>query len=139
MKIRMMAGMILAMAGAAQAQAQMPALTPEQEKLLTREIGDRVLTEKVECVRRSPMLKLTVVSDDLLVYRVGSKRFVSRTIGTCNGLMKGGKPVISLDKPRVCRRDSIVVEDLASGIRTGSCAMGGFALYEQPAKEKKAD
>ncbi|MGW8201287.1 hypothetical protein ACWGM0_01900 [Sphingomonas bisphenolicum] len=124
---------------AGQAGAQMPSLTPDQEKALAKEIGERVATDKVNCIRQSPLLKLTVISDDVLVYRAGGKRFVSRTIGTCHGLMKGGKPIIGIDKPRICAGDMIVVEDLASGIRTGTCAMGGFATYDRPEKADKPD
>lgn len=117
------------------ADAQMPSLTPDQEKTLSREIGDRVVTDKVDCIRMSPRLHLTVISDDVLVYRVGSKRFVTRTMGSCNGLAKGDKPIISSSNQRVCKGDAIVVEDLVSGIRTGSCAIGNFATYEKAGKD----
>lgn len=106
---------------AGQASAQGPVLTPKQEAALVKEIGDRTMTGTAPCIRQSPLLKLTVISDDILVYRVGGKRFVNRTIGSCNGLMKGGKSIIGIDKPRICTGDMILVEDLASGIRTGSC------------------
>lgn len=128
---------ILLLAGPASAQE--PALTPKQEAALIKDIGDRAMTGTTPCIRQSPLLKLTVISDDILVYRVGGKRFVNRTIGSCNGLMKGGKPIIGIDKPRICAGDMIVVEDLASGIRTGTCQIGNFTIYDRAEKARADD
>ncbi|QGP79437.1 hypothetical protein [Sphingobium sp. CAP-1] len=126
-------GLTIMIAGAA--NAQMPTLTPDQENTLTREIGDRIATQSVDCIRLSPRLQLTVVSDDLLIYRIGGKRYLSRTAGTCHGLARGDKPILSLGKSRICAGDWIAVEDLVSGIRTGGCAIGRFAVYAKPGKD----
>lgn len=124
---------------AGQASAQGPALKPKQEAALDKELAGRVMTGTTPCIRQSPLLKLIVISDDILVYRIGGKRFVNRTIGSCNGLMKGGKPIIGIDKPRICTGDMIVVEDLASGIRTGTCQIGNFTIYDRAEKTKADD
>lgn len=130
-----MASAVLLTLGAGAAPAQAPELTARQQQDLAQQIGGRVEAGHIECVRRSPLLKLHVVSDDLIVYRVGAKRYVSRTIGRCNGLMRGGKPVISgNNSARICMGDTVYVEDFDSGLRLGMCGIGRFAIYDHPAR-----
>lgn len=135
MKRSIMAYLTLGLATTA-AVAQMPSLTTEQEEILKREIGDKVPTDKLECIRRSSLLKLRIVSDDVIIYRAGSKRFLTRTAGTCRGLTGGGKPVIHGETKKICAGDTIFVEDMDSGVRLGTCGMGSFVVYDDSPKEK---
>lgn len=137
--IATMMAAIIAMAAGIGAGAGAQTLTPAQRDALAGEIGERVPAGTADCVRRSPRLKQIVISDDVLVYRLGSKRFVSRTNGACHGLARGDKPVVSNERPRICAGDMIIVYDPVSDIRSGMCTMGAFAIYDMADKAKSQE
>src|SRR3546814_1161482 len=69
-----------------------------------------------------PRADLQVISDDVLLYKIGRTVYVNRMMGNCSGLTNGRTLVSYVWGSQVCRGDIARVADLNVGMITGSCA-----------------
>lgn len=67
-------------------------LTQKQATKLEEELAGKVAGEKVSCIDQQPQTNLTVISNNVLLYRV-NKRLIYKNelMGICNGLTFGDK------------------------------------------------
>ncbi|MBH1991831.1 MAG: hypothetical protein I8H86_02990 [Sphingomonadaceae bacterium] len=110
-------------------------LTPKQTAKLDKALEGKVAGEKISCINRSQQTNLTVISGNVLLYRV-SKRLIYKNdlIGSCNGLNYGDTMIVRSFGSQMCRGDITTSANLMSGITTGSCALGDFTPYRSPEK-----
>lgn len=110
-------------------------LTEKQTSTLDKAIAGKVAGEKVSCINREPQANFTVISGNILLYRV-NRRLVYRNdlIGTCNGLTRGDTMIVQTFGSQYCRGDLTTSADLVTGVTTGSCALGDFTPYRTPGK-----
>lgn len=122
----------LALAACAGGYEPTPLTVKQATKLDTALVG---LTpgEPVACISRFPGTDMTVISNNVLLYRV-SRKLVYRNdlIGGCNGLTRGDTLVTVSNGSQLCRGDMARSADLAIGIPTGACALGSFTPYRKP-------
>src|SRR3546814_4403262 len=82
-----------------------------------------------------PRADLQVISDDVLLYKIGRTVYVNRMMGNCSGLTNGRTLVSNVWGSQVCRGDIARVADLNVGMITGSCAFGDFVRSEEHTSE----
>lgn len=124
----------LLLAGCTGSYTPTPLTQKQADKLETALVG-KVPGEKLACINRDPQTNLTVISGNVLLYRV-SKRLVYRNdlIGECRGLTRGDTLILRSWGSQMCRGDLATSADLTVGITTGSCALGDFTPYRAPAQ-----
>lgn len=112
-------------------------LTPRQTADLDKALADKVAGEKVSCINREPQTNLTVISNNVLLYRV-SKKLVYRNdlIGSCNGLTYGDTMIVRSFGSQLCRGDFTTTANLQTGMTSGACALGDFTPYRTPPAAK---
>lgn len=110
-------------------------LTDKQAATLDKALAGKVAGEKVSCINREPQTNLTVISNNVLLYRV-SRRLVYKNelIGSCNGLTSGDTMITRSFGSQLCRGDIATSANLLTGMTTGSCALGDFIPYRAPGK-----
>lgn len=110
-------------------------LTDKQAATLDKALAGKVAGEKVSCISRAPQTNLTVISNNVLLYRV-SKRLIYKNelIGSCNGLTYGDTMIVRSFGSQLCRGDFTTSANLVTGMTTGSCALGDFVPYRSPGK-----
>jgi hypothetical protein len=110
-------------------------LTDKQAATLDKALAGKVAGEKVSCINREPQTNLTVISNNVLLYRV-SKRLIYKNdlIGSCNGLTYGDTMIVRSFGSQLCRGDFTTSANLVTGMTTGSCALGDFVPYRAPGK-----
>lgn len=124
---------LLTLAGCASAPAEPPRLTEKQAEKLARELDGRVPGEKVACITRFGGSDMTVISDQVLLYRVSSRLIYKNELsGRCSGLSRGDTLITHSSTGQLCRGDIARVAHLPSGMTTGSCALGDFIPYRKP-------
>ena len=108
-------------------------LTDKQAIKLDKALAGKVAGEKVSCINREPQTNLTVISNNVLLYRV-SRRLVYKNdlIGSCNGLTYGDTMIVRSYGSQMCRGDFTTTANLQTGITTGACALGDFIPYRAP-------
>lgn len=108
-------------------------LTDKQAAKLDKALAGKVAGEKVSCINREPQSNLTVISNNVLLYRV-SRRLVYKNdlIGSCNGLTYGDTMIVRSYGSQMCRGDFTTTANLQTGITTGACALGDFIPYRAP-------
>lgn len=108
-------------------------LTDKQTAELDKALAGKVAGEKVSCINREPQTNLTVISNNVLLYKV-SKRLVYRNdlIGSCNGLAYGDTMIVRSFGSQLCRGDFTTTANLQTGMQTGACALGDFIPYRSP-------
>lgn len=108
-------------------------LTDKQTAELDKALAGKVAGEKVSCINREPQTNLTVISNNVLLYKV-SKRLVYRNdlIGSCNGLTYGDTMIVRSFGSQLCRGDFTTTANLQTGMQTGACALGDFIPYRTP-------
>ncbi|MES2176170.1 MAG: hypothetical protein V4523_19830 [Pseudomonadota bacterium] len=108
-------------------------LTDKQVAKLDKALAGKVAGEKVSCINREPQTNLTVISNNVLLYRV-SRRLVYKNelIGSCNGLTYGDTMIVRSYGSQMCRGDFTTTANLQTGITTGACALGDFIPYRAP-------
>ncbi|HEX7876726.1 MAG TPA: hypothetical protein VF489_09110 [Sphingobium sp.] len=112
-----------------------PRLTERQTVQLESALAGKVAGEPVSCISRHPQSNLTVISDNVLLYRV-SGRLVYRNdlIGGCTGLNRGDTLIVRTWGSQYCRGDMARSADLVTGMVTGACALGSFTPYRTPGR-----
>ncbi|MET0372238.1 MAG: hypothetical protein ABW039_12790 [Sphingobium sp.] len=108
-------------------------LTAKQAGKLDKALAGLTPGTKVACISRFPSTDLTVISGNVLLYRV-SRKLVYRNdlIGSCTGLTRGDALVTRSWGSDICRGDIAHSADLSIGMPTGSCALGDFTPYRKP-------
>ncbi len=108
-------------------------LTDKQAAKLDKALAGKVAGEKVSCINREPQTSLTVISNNVLLYRV-SRRLVYKNelIGSCSGLTYGDTMIVRSYGSQMCRGDFTTTANLQTGITTGACALGDFIPYRAP-------
>lgn len=126
--------MPLLLAGCAGSYTPTP-LTAKQAATLEKALAGKVAGDKVSCISRVPQTNLTVISNNVLLYRA-SKRLIYKNelIGSCNGLTYGDTMIVRSFGPQLCRGDFATSANLMTGMTTGSCALGDFVPYRAPGK-----
>lgn len=108
-------------------------LTDKQAAKLDKALAGKVAGEKVSCINREPQSNLTVISNNVLLYRVSRKLvYKNELIGSCNGLTYGDTMIVRSYGSQMCRGDFTTTANLQSGITTGACALGDFIPYREP-------
>lgn len=123
---------LLLLAGCAGTYQPEP-LTQKQTAKLEKALTGLTPGEKVSCISRFPSSSLTVISGNVLLYRV-SGRLIYRNdlIGSCPGLTRGDTLITQSFGSQLCRGDMARSADLTVGIPTGACALGDFTPYRKP-------
>lgn len=110
-------------------------LTDKQTAELDKALAGKVAGEKVSCINREPQTNLTVISNNVLLYKVNRKLvYKSELIGSCNGLTRGDIIITRSFGSQMCRGDMTTTADRMSGMMSGACALGDFIPYRTPAK-----
>ncbi|MCI4590762.1 hypothetical protein MOK15_11735 [Sphingobium sp. BYY-5] len=108
-------------------------LTEKQTVALDKALAGKVPGEKVSCINREPQTNLTVISNNVLLYRVSRKLvYKNELIGSCSGLTYGDTMIVRSFGSQLCRGDFTTTANLQTGITTGSCALGDFIPYRTP-------
>ncbi|WOE75575.1 hypothetical protein [Alterisphingorhabdus coralli] len=105
-------------------------LTEDQRALLERELEDRVADDPVQCIPAGRQLKrMTVISDDLILYEVGNTIYANTPAGGCPRLERNNTLVTLRPQQRLCKGDIAQVTDF--GIRAGiaGCSFSEFIPY----------
>lgn len=108
-------------------------LTAKQVTKLEKALAGMTAGEPVSCISQLPRTTMTVISDNVLLYRVSS-RLIYRNdlIGSCNGLVRGNALITQSVGSQLCRGDMARSADLVAGFPTGACALGSFTPYRKP-------
>lgn len=110
-------------------------LTPKQEAALDKALAGKVAGEKMSCVNREPQTNLTVISNNVLLYRVSKKLvYKNELIGSCNGLTRDDIIITQSWGSQMCRGDLTRTADRMSGMLSGACALGDFVPYRTPTR-----
>ena len=124
------------LAGCAAGQEPKP-LTPKQNAELDKALAGKVAGEKVSCINREPQTSLTVISNNVLLYKVNRRLvYKNELIGSCNGLTYGDTMIVRSFGTQLCRGDFTSSANLQTGMITGSCALGDFTPYRTPPQGK---
>ncbi|WP_420143965.1 hypothetical protein [Sphingobium sp.] len=108
-------------------------LTPKQTADLDKALAGKVAGEKVSCINREPQTNLTVISDNVLLYKVNRRLvYKSELIGSCSGLTRGDIIIVRSFGSQMCRGDFTTTADRMSGMQSGACALGDFIPYRTP-------
>lgn len=122
----------LLLAGCAGSYAPTP-LTQRQAADLDKALAGKVAGEPQTCINREPQTNLTVISNNVLLYRVSRKLvYKNELIGTCSGLTSGSTIIVRSYGSQMCRGDMATTANLQTGITTGACAIGSFIPYRTP-------
>lgn len=122
----------LLLAGCAGAYHPEP-LTQKQAATLEKSLAGLTPGDNVSCISRFPSSSLTVISGNLLLYRVsGGLIYRNDLIGSCPGLVSGDTLITQSFGSQLCRGDIVRSADLTVGIPTGACALGDFIPYRKP-------
>lgn len=110
-------------------------LTDKQAEKLNKELVGKVAGEKVSCINREPQTNLTVISNNVLLYRVSRKLvYKNELIGSCSGLTAGDIMIVRSFGSQLCRGDFTTTANPMTGMTSGACALGDFVPYRAPAK-----
>lgn len=108
-------------------------LTDKQAAELDKALAGKVPGEKQSCINREPQTNLTVISNNVLLYRVSRKLvYKNELIGSCNGLTYGDTMIVRSFGSQLCRGDFTTTANLQTGITSGACALGDFIPYRTP-------
>src|SRR3546814_4889243 len=91
---------------------QSPTLTAKQQATLTKALEGKVAGKPQSCMSMIPRADLQVISDDVLLYKIGRTVYVNRMMGNCSGLTNGRTLVSNVWGSQVCRGDIARVADL---------------------------
>src|SRR3546814_5823078 len=86
---------------------------------LTKALEGKVAGKPQSCMSMIPRAALQVISDDVLLYKIGRTVYVNRMMGNCSGLTNGRTLVSNVWGSQVCRGDIARVADLNVGMITG--------------------
>ncbi|MEC3950846.1 hypothetical protein [Sphingobium sp. HWE2-09] len=110
-------------------------LTDKQTAKLDRALAGKVAGEKTSCINREPQTNLTVISNNVLLYRVSRTLvYKNELIGSCSGLTAGDTLITRSFGSQMCKGDMATTANLQNGITTGACALGDFVPYRTPTK-----
>jgi hypothetical protein len=110
-------------------------LTDKQAAKLEKALAGKVAGEKMSCINREPQTNLTVISNEVLLYRVSRKLvYKNELIGSCSGLTYGDTLITRSFGSQMCRGDMATTANLQNGITSGACALGDFIPYRTPGK-----
>jgi hypothetical protein len=110
-------------------------LTDKQAAKLDKALAGKVPGEKMSCINREPQTNLTVISNNVLLYRVSRKLvYKNELIGSCNGLTYGDTMIVRSFGSQLCRGDFTTTANLQTGMTSGACALGDFIPYRAPPK-----
>ncbi|MEC3912604.1 hypothetical protein U5A82_19640 [Sphingobium sp. CR2-8] len=108
-------------------------LTDKQTAALDKALDGKVAEEKRSCINREPQTNLTVISNNVLLYRVSKKLvYKNELIGSCNGLTYGDTLIVRSYGSQMCRGDFATSANLQTGMQSGACALGDFIPYRAP-------
>ncbi|MDO7836606.1 hypothetical protein Q4610_16285 [Sphingobium sp. HBC34] len=108
-------------------------LTDRQAAELDKALAGKVAGEKVSCINRAPQTSLTVISGNVLLYKVSRKLvYKNELIGSCSGLTYGDTMIVRSFGAQMCRGDFTTTANLQTGMQTGACALGDFIPYRTP-------
>ncbi|NWK98536.1 hypothetical protein DM806_23305 [Sphingobium lactosutens] len=108
-------------------------LTDKQAAELDKALAGKVPGEKTSCINREPQTNLTVISNNVLLYRVSKKLvYKNELIGSCNGLTYGDTMIVRSFGSQLCRGDFTTTANLQTGMTSGACALGDFIPYRTP-------
>jgi len=108
-------------------------LTQKQAAKLEKALEGKVAGEKQGCINREPRTNLTVISNNVLLYRVSRKLvYKNELIGSCNGLTRGDIMIVRSFGSQMCRGDFTTTASPVSGMTSGACALGDFIPYRTP-------
>ncbi len=131
--MRMWMGMAPLLLAACTGSYEPTPLTDKQTAKLDKALAGKVPGEKVSCINREPQTNLTVISNNVLLYRVSRKLvYKNDLIGSCNGLTYGDTMIVRSYGSQMCRGDFTTTANLQTGITTGACALGDFVPYRTP-------
>jgi hypothetical protein len=101
---------------------------------LSRELAGRVAEAAQRCLPSFRTTNLSVISDEVLLYRDGRTIWVQRPRGGCSGLGSGGNTLVTRQygTSEMCDGDFNQVVDLRTGMLAGSCVFGPFVPYTKP-------
>ena len=112
-----------------------PDLTEKQQVTLDKRLAGRTAGEPRSCINRSDQRRMTVISDDVLIF--GSSRnartiYVNQPYGGCRN---ADNSILSYSRPtsQLCKGEIITLIDSASRMPMGGCAFGEFVPYTKNA------
>lgn len=110
-------------------------LTEKQAAKLEKALDGKVAGEKMSCINRRPQTNLTVISNNVLLYRVNNRLiYKNELIGSCSGLVYGDTMIVRSFGSQLCRGDMTTTANLLTGMTSGACALGDFIPYRTPGK-----
>lgn len=108
-------------------------LTAKQTTKLDKALAGLTPGKPVACISQFPSKALTVISNDVVLYKVSSRlTYRNDLIGGCSGLTSGDALVTVSSNTQLCRGDIARTANLMVGFQTGSCALGDFVPYRKP-------
>lgn len=112
-----------------------PKLTERQTAELEKALAGKVAGEPQTCLNRRPQTNLTVISNNIVLYRVNRNLvYKNELIGSCSGLASGDTLIVRSFSSQLCRGDFATTANLQSGVQTGACALGDFVPYRTPGR-----
>ncbi|MGB3319077.1 MAG: hypothetical protein WA978_14650 [Sphingopyxis granuli] len=130
--------LIASCAPAGSADAGVAALTPKQSRTLDKYLAGKVAGEPVRCLPHYASADTIRVSDDILLYRQGSRIVYRNDLkGRCPGLARDSDiMVVRQFGTQTCSGDFFHLVDRGSGIRGPTCVFGDFIPYRKPAGDE---
>jgi hypothetical protein len=129
-----MRGIPILIAGAAfvtcTASAEQP-MSPKAQATYDRLLAGRVAGAAMTCLPTLSANDMTVVDDNTIVFRNGSRLYVNHPEGGCSQLSQGHTAILTSQYGQTgpCRGDVLHVEDTLSHMEVGSCVYGDFTPY----------
>lgn len=111
-------------------------LTEKQQSILDKALAGRTAGKAVTCISQTRDKRMTVVSDDIIIFghaRGKQTIYVNKPAGGCRKL-KDNTLVSVRPSPRLCSGDIARIEDFQSGTPVGSCAFSEFIPYSRNKK-----
>jgi len=112
-------------------QDKSPELNPKQQALLDKALSGRSAGSATNCINRIDQKKMTVISDDILIFqssRNSETIYVNKPGGGCSRVKKNSLVYQRPGTP-LCRGDIAQVVDFLSGTSVASCAFSEFTPY----------
>lgn len=111
-------------------------LTEKQQARLDQRLEGRTAGEARSCINRNDQRRMTVISDDILIFSASRNArtiYVNKPPGGCPD---ADRNILSYRRSTssLCRGEIVNLIDNASGISMGSCAFGDFVPYTRDAE-----
>lgn len=117
-------------------QPPQPAMvTPEKQARLQQLLEGKLAGAPVSCITHRQADDMTVISDNTVLFRDGSRVFRNDFNGArCTGLGSGFYAMQTRTSGSgLCRGDIVNIVDTRTGMMVGTCTLGDFVPYTRTA------